>query len=183
MTILPSLALAALALAAGAARADTPVTPGWLTSDPAARKASVDVIAAFNENNSNWNFNGYHTGNATVLLPTGWTVDMVFHNREEEVTHSLIVIADPNDEMAHPQEAGPDLAAFPNAYTEHPIEGTAAKDSGTKATFTADKPGDYLWYCGVPGHGNAGMWIRFKVGDDIQAPSMTIAADAEPGRE
>jgi uncharacterized cupredoxin-like copper-binding protein len=183
LTIRALLAAAALMLAAGVADAETSASPSWLSSDPAGKKAVIDVVAAFNENNSNWNFNGYHTGNATVLVPTGWTVDIVFHNKEEEVTHSLVVIADPNDEMEHPQEAGPDLAAFPQAYTEHPIEGTAVKDSGGKATFTAEKAGDYLWYCGVPGHGIAGMWIRFKVGDDVEAPSMTVAADAEAGRE
>jgi hypothetical protein len=175
------LAAALGLLTATVARADTEAVRSWLTSDASAKKAVIDVIAAFNENNSNWNFNGYHTGNATIQVPVGWAVEIPFHNREEEVPHSLIVIADPGDEMEHPPEAGTDLTAFPQAHTPNPIEGTGVKDKGT-ATFTADRAGDYLWYCGVPGHGNAGMWIRFKVGG-VETPSMTVAADAEAGRE
>jgi sulfocyanin len=176
------LAAVALLLGAPPARAaDAPATPSWLKTDAAAKTAEFDVIAAFNENNSNWNFNGYHTGNATVLVPPGWTVRVPFHNQEEEVPHSLIVIADPGDPEKHPSEAGADAAAFPSAYSANPVEGTAKGQSET-FSFTADKPGDYLWYCGVPGHGSAGMWIRFRVADDVQAPAVTIAADAEPGR-
>jgi hypothetical protein len=51
------------------ASAETKVTPSWLEADPAARAVLDDVVAAFNENNSNWNFNGYHSGDATLRLP------------------------------------------------------------------------------------------------------------------
>jgi sulfocyanin len=177
------LAAAALLLGTSAARAaDAPVTPSWLKADAAAKTAEFDVVAAFNENNSNWNFNGYHTGNATVLVPPGWTVRVPFHNQEEEVPHSLIVIADPGDPEQYPSEAGEDAASFAGAHSPAPVEGTA-KGQGGAFSFTADKPGDYLWYCGVAGHGSAGMWIRFRVAEDVQAPAVTIAADAEPGRD
>jgi hypothetical protein len=48
--------------------------------------------------------------------------------------------------------------------------------------FEADEAGDYLWFCGVPGHGQSGMWTRFAVAADAEAPYVTVAADAEPGR-
>lgn len=175
------IALAFLAVAPGAPRA-ADAAPSWLKSDAAAKRAEFDVVAAFNENNNNWNFNGYHTGNATVLVPPGWTVRVPFHNQEDEVPHSLIVIADPGDPEKHPSEAGEDVAAFGGAFTSHPVEGSAKGEDGAFA-FRADKPGDYLWYCGVAGHGSAGMWIRFRVAEDVQAPAVTLAADAEPGRE
>jgi sulfocyanin len=172
----------ATATAAAAHAADAPATPSWLKTDAAAKKAGFDAIAAFNENNSNWNFNGYHSGNATVLVPPGWTVEVPFLNEEADVPHSLVVMADPGSEDEYPSEAAADVAAFPGAYSVSPVEGTA---KGTRAdfSFTADKAGDYLWYCGVPGHGSAGMWIRFRVTEDVTAPALALADDGEPGRE
>lgn len=173
-------AIAAL-LVSAAAGADAPVTPSWLKADAAAKTAEFDVVAAFNENNDNWNFNGFHTGNATVMVPPGWTVRVPFQNHEDEIPHSLVVIADPGDEKQFPLESPEGAAAFAGAHTARPVEGSQ-KGGGEAFTFRADKPGDYIWYCGVAGHGSGGMWIRFKVSDDVEAPAVALAADAEPGR-
>ena len=54
----------------------------------------MDVIAGFNPNNSNWNYNGYHDGDLTVVLPLGWNVRMTFTNHDADVPHSLVVMAD-----------------------------------------------------------------------------------------
>ncbi len=37
--------------------------------------------------------------------------------------------------------------------------------------FTAPEGGSYRIFCGVPGHGLSGMWIRFKVDPAAKAPS------------
>lgn len=181
MTRLVSLAATMALLVSPALAAEAPVNPSWLKADVAARTAEFDVVAAFNENNEHWNFNGYHTGNATVMVPPGWTVRVPFRNEEEEIPHSLVVIADLGDVEQHPSETGEDAAAFPGAHTANPVEGSEIGKSET-FTFRADKPGDYLWYCGVAGHGNAGMWIRFQVAEGVDAPAVVLAADAEPGR-
>lgn len=156
-------------------------TPGWLKVDPAAQKVEVDIVAAFNDTNSNWNFNGYHNGGATLLVPTGWTLAVPFRNQEDGIAHSLVVIADPGDEMEYPDHADAQAAAFADAHTAAPDKGSE-QGRAESFSFKADKAGNYLWYCGVPGHGNAGMWIRFQVADDAKAPSLSLAADAEPGR-
>lgn len=177
-----ALTIAGCLLACVQASAQTKTNPSWLKADPAAKAVVVDVVAAFNENNSNWNFNGYHTGDATLLVPTGWKVQVPFHNQEADVPHSLVVLADPGSEDEFPSEVEADGAAFAEAHTASPVEGTP-KDSPADFSFTADKAGDYLWYCGVSGHGNAGMWIRFRVADDVTAPELVLAEGAEPGRE
>lgn len=164
------------------ARAETTATPSWLKADAAAKTAEFDVVAAFNENNSNWNFNGYHTGNATVPVPVGWTVQIPYRNLETDVPHSLVVMTDTGSEDDFPSEVGEAGAVFPGAHSKSPVEGTAT-EVDESFSFTADKAGDYLWYCGVPGHGAAGMWIRFRVTDEVDAPAVTLADDAEPGRE
>ncbi|MFO1074493.1 MAG: sulfocyanin-like copper-binding protein [Geminicoccaceae bacterium] len=168
--------LLAAALPAAAQQA-----PSWLKVDAAAQKVELDVVAAFNDTNSNWNFNGFHNGNATIVVPTGWTVAIPFHNQEDGIAHSLVVIADPGDEMEYPDQVDDQAAAFHGAHSAAPTKGL--EKGGTEdLSFKADKAGSYLWYCGVPGHGNAGMWIRFQVADGAKAPAVTIAADAEPGR-
>jgi hypothetical protein len=40
-----------------------------MTVDAGAHKVSMDVVAGFNPNNSNWNFNGYYDGEITVVVP------------------------------------------------------------------------------------------------------------------
>lgn len=182
MTWLVPLTAAFVALlASSAARAEEAATPSWLKTDASAKTAEFDVVAAFNGNNDNWNFNGYHTGNATVVVPPGWTVRVPFQNDEEEIPHSLVVIADPGDEEQYPIEIGEDAAAFAGAHTAKPVEGSQ-KGNQEAFTFRAEKPGEYLWYCGVAGHGSGGMWIRFRVADDVDAPAVALATDAEPGR-
>ena len=182
MPKLVPLAAVGLLLATAVARADTEVTPSWLKVDAASRKAVMDVVAAANDNNNNWNFNGYHSGEATIVVPLGWTVEIAFRNQESEIPHSLVVMADPGDETKYPTEAGEAAAAFPRAHTKNPVEGVGEGDDDT-VSFKADKVGDYLWYCGVAGHGQSGMWTRFKVANGLDAPIVVVAAGADPGRE
>ena len=38
--------------------------------------------------------------------------------------------------------------------------------------FVASKTGSYMIFCAVPGHGLAGMWIRFKVSATETRPTL-----------
>jgi sulfocyanin len=165
---------------AGPVGAEERLTPSWMTLDAAAKKVTMDVIAGFNPNNSNWNFNGYYGGDMTVVVPEGWRVEITFTNQDGDVPHSLVVMADPGPDNL-PLQAGREQAAFPRAYSKSPEQGISAGDHDTIA-FKTDKTGDFLWFCGVPGHGQSGMWARFAVTGDADAPYMTVAAEAEPGR-
>ncbi|HSC28885.1 MAG TPA: sulfocyanin-like copper-binding protein, partial [Vicinamibacterales bacterium] len=145
----------ALLVLAGPGFAEERLTPSWMTVQADAKSVEMDVIAAFNANNSNWNFNGYHDGHMTVVVPEGWRVRIDFSTRDANVPHSLVVIADPGRENL-PAQAGREQTAFSRAYSKSPIPGISA--GGTDViSFTAKKAGDYLWFCGVPGHGRSGM--------------------------
>lgn len=99
--LLPLIAAGlSLATAATAQAAETRSTPGWLRADPASKTVEMDVVSGFNENNNVWNFNGFHTGDATILVPLGWEVRMLFSNKDDAVPHSLVVIADPGEERS-----------------------------------------------------------------------------------
>ena len=171
---------AALALSATSAAAAEQLVPSWMTVDAGAQKVTMDVVAGFNPNNSSWNFNGYYEGDMTVVVPQSWRVEIAFSNQDGDVPHSLVVMADPGEDDL-PLQAGREQAAFSRAYSKSPEQGISAGDHDT-ISFKADETGDFLWFCGVPGHGQSGMWIRFEVINGAEAPYIMIAAGAEPGR-
>lgn len=166
--------------AAGPIRAEDRLTPSWMTIDARAKKVTMDVVAGFNPNNSNWNFNGYYEGDMTVVVPEGWSVRIDFTNRDGDVPHSLVVMGDPGKDNL-PLQAGREQVAFSRAYSKSPEQGISAGDSDI-VSFTAKRAGDYLWFCGVPGHGQSGMWVYFQVSADADQPYITIGEGAEAGR-
>ena len=178
--MLMPLAATLLLIATPARAAEEQLVPSWMAVDAGAQKVTMDVVAGFNPNNSNWNFNGYYEGDTTVVVPEGWRVEITLTNRDGDVPHSLVVMADPGQDNL-PLQAGREQAVFARAYSRSPEQGISAGDQDT-ISFKTNKTGGFLWFCGVPGHGQSGMWTRFAVGDDAEAPYVTIAADAEPGR-
>jgi len=178
--VLKSLATALLLIATAAGAAEERIVPNWMTVDTGARKVTVDVVAGFNPSNSSWNLNGYYEGDMTVVVPEGWRVEITLTNRDGDVPHSLVVMADPGADSL-PLQAGREQAAFPRAYSRSPEQGMSAGDQDTMS-FKADQTGEFLWFCGVPGHGQSGMWIRFTVAADTAEPYVNIAPGAEEGR-
>ncbi len=176
-----TIALALLiAGGAGGAAGEEHVVPSWMTVDAGARTIAMDVVAGFNANNSSWNYNGYYDGDLTVVLPLGWSVRITLANRDGDVPHSLVVMADPGGADL-PLEAGREQAAFSRAYSKSPEQGISAGDHDT-ISFKAKEAGSYLWFCGVPSHGQSGMWVHLEVTADADAPYLRIAPGAEPGR-
>jgi hypothetical protein len=79
---------------------------------------------------------------------------------------TAVVIAD--------QDPMPNMAenpVIPRAYTIKASEGLGyyQKDA---MRFRATPPGGYRIFCGVPGHGLSGMWIRLKIDPEAKVPSM-----------
>ena len=160
---------AAVALAAGRGMAqDSPaVDQQWLTANAPTKTATIQLTAGLTPFNGALNFNGFRDGGLTLVVPVGWTVAVNFTNHDGMLPHSAQVIAEqkpvPNGALEKP--------AIDRAYTNQVAEGLPpqAKD---KMRFTAQPAGNYLFFCGVPGHGLAGMWIRLKVSSDATAPSV-----------
>jgi sulfocyanin len=146
---------------------DPPPDSTWLTWNPTTRTATFKLIAGVpGRAKSPFNFNGYTDGELTLAVPEGSTVVMNFVN-DDGTPHSAQIIADarPLPNMAL------DQAAIPRAYTRAAAEGIA--QFGTDVMrFKAAPPGQYLIFCGVPGHGLSGMWIGFEVRSDAATPSL-----------
>ncbi len=114
-----------------------------------------------------FNFDGYTNGAATLVVPPGSTVLMNFVNQ---------------DGTPHSAELIPDKDPMPNMGVNPVIPGAYTKDltqglpQGGKDVlrFTAPSSGTYRIFCGVPGHGLSGMWIRLKVDPSAKAPGLVV---------
>lgn len=180
LAAVPAIIILLLLFAAPASAQSGHLTPSWMKADAAAKHVTLDIVAGFNANNGALNYNGYDTGDMTVVVPAGWTVDIHFKNNDAMLPHSLLV----TKPFAHdhfPDHAGLAEVAIPRAYTDNPDQGIPSPKTDT-VTFVAAKPGDYYFLCGAPGHAQAGMWTKFTVDAAATQPYVILAPAAEPGR-
>ena len=172
-------AVLALSLVA-AASADEPLVPSWMKIEKSARLVRLNIVAGWNANNGALNYNGYFSGDMTVVVPVAWTIDLVFKNTDAMLPHSLVVTRPfKSDEM--PDLAGVDQVAIPRAYTNDPDKGIPSTKTDT-VRFIAKDAGEFYFFCGAPGHGHGGMWTRLKVDPAAEAPYVMLAEGAE-GRQ
>jgi len=175
-----SAIVASLLLAPAGLADDQHLTPSWMKTNAAGKLVVLNVIAGFNANNGALNYNGYFTGDMTVVVPAGWTVEIDFKNQDAMLPHSLLVTK-PYAPDHFPEKAGVNDVAIPRAYTDNPEEGIPSPKTDT-IRFVTKEPGDFLFLCGAPAHAQGGMWTKFKVDPAAAAPYVTIATGAEPGR-
>lgn len=149
------------------------IDPSWLSADATSRTATFDLIAGLTGANGALNFNGFKDGGLTLTVPVGWTVVMHFRNHDGMLPHSAEVIDD-----VHPLPLQPVTQAFPKAFTLRLAEGIPS-EGRDDLRFIADKGGSYLIFCGVAGHGVAGMWIRLKVSTSAPQPSLAATPPAQ----
>jgi sulfocyanin len=164
--VLPALAL--LGSASPSPQAGE-ITPPWLTFDAEKQVVEVRLVAAANGANGTMNFNGYGNGHMTVVVPLGWRVNVEFFNQGlAALPHSLVVM----DEVKPlPVENG--VPAFPRALTTRLVPGLDA-GQGDSFSFVANKVGRYLLFCGVTGHGVAGMWDYLEIVPEAKAPRVVV---------
>jgi sulfocyanin len=139
--------------------------PKYLSWDPASKTATFELIAGGEGAKSPFNFNGYTDGQANLVVPPGVNVVMNFVQKDG-TPHSAVVIPD-KDPM--PNMDGE--AAIPKAYTNKVLEGLP-QEAKDVIRFTAPDSGSYRIFCGVPGHGLSGMWIRFTVDAAAKEPKF-----------
>ncbi|MBX5437053.1 MAG: hypothetical protein IRZ33_07535 [Alicyclobacillaceae bacterium] len=169
------LVLAALAAGTGGAggvaqaqaKAVFTATPGhWVAKGTSAKTADLLVIAGYKNVNNGMSFNGYANGQLKVTIPLGWKVNVKFEN-PSPIPHSVMIVP-----AATKGKATGFTPAFPHAETPNPSRGYSGKGA-QMFTFTASKAGTYLIWCGVPGHGIAGMYDTLVVSKSARAPSFS----------
>ncbi len=154
--------------AASASPQGQAIDPKWLSFDAAARTARFQLIAGLTGLNGALNFNGFSDGGLTFAVPVGWQTEIDFRNHDGMLPHSAEIITPPVPLPV--QSVAP---AIPQAFTLRLDEGLVSEATDTMR-FTAQPAGDYLIFCGVPGHGAAGMWIRFQVSASAKTPALLL---------
>ena len=137
----------------------------WISVDDAARTVTVTLIAGETDANNRWNFNGYANGEATVVVPLGYTVTIDFENRDPVHHHSAGVLA---RAASHPPVFDEATPVFDGAITSNATSMTeaTAPGGGTESiTFVASEAGEYALVCAVPAHAVTGGWIGFEVSE------------------
>ena len=149
------------------------VDPTWLSFDPAAKTARFQLIAGLTGLNGALNFNGFRDGGLTLVIPVGWTAEIAFKNHDGMLPHSAEVISPQT-----PLPVQPVSPAIPRAFTLKLAAGLPPQGTDVMR-FAAQPAGEYLIFCGVPGHGAAGMWIRLRVSATAQTPALLRTPSAE----
>jgi len=116
------------------------------------------------------NFNGFNDGKLTLTVPTNWNVVMRFVNHDANLPHSVEVV-----DSVKPMPAGPLDPAFPRAMSGRLMLGIGSGETDS-LRFVVSKPGTYLIFCAVPGHGLAGMWLRLKVSATEKQPKLIASS-------
>jgi len=150
------------------------VDPSWLQVDTVTNTATFQLVAGLTGLNGALNFNGFRDGGLTLTVPLGWTVVMHFRNHDGMLPHSAEVIPD-----THPLPTGPVAPAFARAFTLRLEQGLISEQTDD-LRFIADRGGSYLIFCGVPGHGAAGMWVRLAVSGSVRKPSVAATPAGKP---
>ncbi|HEU5169467.1 MAG TPA: sulfocyanin-like copper-binding protein [Gemmatimonadales bacterium] len=129
----------------------------WIKWDAATNTVTFRLVAG------PFDFNGYTSGRATLVVPSRSNVVINFE-QNDGTPHSAVIIEDKD-----PMPTMADQPAIPRAYTNKASEGLP-QGSKDVIRFTAPESGSYRIFCGVPGHGLSGMWIRFKVDPAAKEP-------------
>jgi sulfocyanin len=135
-----------------------------LSYDAATKTVTFALEAGAPGTSGPFNFNGYTNGAATLVVPPGSTVVMNFVNSDgTPQSAEIIAVSQPM-----PDKGGD--PAIPAAYTKDFTQGLPQGGQDV-IRFTAPASGSFRIFCGVPGHGLSGMWIRFKVDPAAKTPS------------
>jgi len=153
---------------------NTPIDSTWLKYDATTKTVHFQLIAGLTGLNGALNFNGFGDGGLVLVVPAGSKVVVDFTNNDGMLPHSAEVI--PAKRPVPAESVDP---AIQRAYTDKLQEGLPP-NAKNGMTFTANPPGDYFFFCGVPGHGQGGMYIGLKVSATDKTPRL-IRAPKKPG--
>lgn len=141
--------------------------PDWMTVDSAGQAVTLDVVAGSSDANNSWNYNGYHSGNGTIVVPEGWEVTIDFSNEDQVNAHSISIESQVGDYPPTFDAANPVFEGAATAGATQMAEATQPGQSET-ISFTASTAGEYAMVCLVPAHATQGMWLPFDVSADGQ---------------
>jgi hypothetical protein len=129
------------------------------------KKTATFQLAAGTEILDQVSFNGVRRGARVLTVPVGWRLGIEFTNRDAELPHSAMVVAD-----SQPIPEQLPLPAFSQAQTVKVDEGLLEGDSD-EIRFLADRVGRYLIACGVMRHAQRGQWLVLEISASATVPT------------
>ena len=149
-----------------------PGDPEFMRYDAEARRVELTIIAAYDQANSGYNFNGGFNGNHHVTIPVGWRTAVTLVNRDV-IPHSFTVIG-----VARRLPLRIDRPALPGGASRNHQVGVRAGGREDGIEFVAVLPGDYLIACGVTAHAALGSYLRLTISADAKAPRYETGVPA-----
>jgi len=149
--------------------ADQPATAAadatWFVVDEAAQTVTMTITAGATSANNYWNYNGLFGGAGEITVPEGYTVTIVFENRDPAMAHSVGV---GERAASYPTNFSDPQPVFAGAMSSNPTSMTQSTMPGQTETltFVADRTGEFTLICYVSGHAATGMWVNFNVSSD-----------------
>ena len=145
--------------------------PTWITTS--GKTVTLTLIAAYPNPvssgfNSGFNFNGGANGGMTVTVPLGYIVHVTFSNNAP-LPHSAEIVG-----FTKTPATATFSAAFKGASSPNPTATGTIKGKTDRFSFAANKAGNYLLVCAIPGHAAAGMWDNFVVSKSAKAGSVVL---------
>lgn len=137
----------------------------FLWYDTSRKLARLRLVAAYTGANDGLNFNGGTAGDRTLVVPLGWRVNVTVANDDDALSHSALVA---RHEVPVPPEPPP--PAFAGAAIPSLARGLPSGES-EEMSFVASSTGQFMLVCGMPGHGESGMWIGFEVSASAAVPA------------
>ena len=111
-------------------------------------------------------FNSAARGAETFVVPLGWTVEIRLRNRDAAPHSARVVSATDTLPLALP------VASFTGAENTKSETGLAYGRTEV-FRFKADRAGEFLIACAVPGHAAAGMYVRLVVQPNLSSASWS----------
>jgi hypothetical protein len=145
-----------------------PDTVGWLAVDSAVRSVALELLVTAPPGAPSALINGYRSGEATLIVPLGWTIQWDWRSADSTAPHSLVVMV---QREKIPLEGG--RASFSNAMTRSVTEGLRPEQAD-QSTFLAEEAGWYWMLCGVPSHALNGEWLELRVDPDATTASVKV---------
>lgn len=142
--------------------------PDWMQVDHDAQTVTMEIVAGLTDENNSWNFNGYTNGEAHIVVPEGYEIEIEFRNDDPNMAHSLGI---GEARSTWPAMIPNPQPVFEGAMSRSPTAMARATQPGASETitFTAGEAGEYAMVCYIPGHAAIGMWTYFDVSADGEA--------------
>ncbi len=138
---------------------------GTFVSYDATAKAAYIELDAGGHGAGGLSFDGAVNGARTFVVPLGWRVEVLLRNKDA-APHSARIVAD-----VRPVRLDPGPATFVGAESASAESGLLAGTEDVFA-FRADRSGEFLLACAIPGHAAAGMFLRFIVSESSSIPAF-----------